>query len=123
MMWIQPYDFLNSPIDAIGYQGMAAGPANRAAPEPGGKFGWNETTQPADIVAKADSLYSQASITTDSTQRIALLQELDIQLLQYGPTVGLCQATNHVAYNAHLTGVFWGPKNIFSSIWFIQWTS
>jgi len=129
MMWIQPYDYLNSPIDAIGYEEQAAGQINRVGLEPGGKYGWNETTQPAsmfngtDIVAQADSLYDQASMTTNTTQRIALLQQLDILMLQYGPNVGLCQATNHVAYSAQLTGVFWGPKNLFSSIWFIQWKS
>ena len=86
-------------------------------------MGWNETTQPPDIVAEADRLYSQALSTADLTQRVSIEQELDMHLLEYGPYVGVAQATNHVAYNARLSGVFWGPKNIFSSIWFIQWTS
>jgi peptide/nickel transport system substrate-binding protein len=122
MMWVQAYDDFWT-IDPLGLVDSALGPAARVNAEPGGKYGWNQTTQIPDQVNKIDSEYAYALSVHDPAQRLNATQTLDMDYLEYGPMVGLVQGTNHVAYNAHLTGVFWGPRHIWSCIWFIQWSS
>jgi peptide/nickel transport system substrate-binding protein len=124
MMWVQPWDNYGAPVQPLGWQGQVAG-ETRNVLEPGGKFAWNETTQPdiRNVIAKVDRLYSDALNEIDPDKRLSIIQELDALLLEYGPYVGLAQATNHVGYNAELQGFFWGPKPVVSSIWFVKWES
>ncbi|MCD7814017.1 MAG: ABC transporter substrate-binding protein [Lachnospiraceae bacterium] len=71
---------------------------------PGGtvglRAGWTADMDP-DLAA----LYSEAMAATDNEDRIAVLEEIQEAMYEYGPFIMVAQAPAHIAYNVRLEGV------------------
>ncbi len=115
MMWIQPWDsrIPSSPIQMI---------QAWVAPNPLWWFGFNETTQPPEIIEHLRDLYDQALHEKDPQKRIELLQDLEAYWLEYGPHVNLANAKTHIGYREELEGFFWSTTSLFPSIFYLHWT-
>lgn len=85
-------------------------------------FGWNSTSQGADIYEQSLALWDAAAEEQDPELRIEKFQEYDRYMLEYGPQVTLFANQFRTAYSDKITNFFVSPLNLWPAIFYMDKT-